>query len=195
MLNKLTLQITNYIKENSNIENDDDLDRINYSLQAILGDMLKFIILNAMFLSLGKIHYFLFSILILFSTRIFLGGYHCRTFMNCLFSSLIIFIITSLIGPIIPKLNNYVYYAISVISILITIAYAPFPNIKRPIKDKKRRRILKLISVFSIIIWTSLLCFQINYIGYLNCGFLTIVLEIIQVIPTMKGRIKYEKTL
>ncbi|KLU74752.1 accessory gene regulator ArgB-like protein [Clostridium botulinum] len=195
MLNKITLQITNYIRENSNIKNEDDLDRINYSLQAILGDLIKFIVLTIIFWGLGRLKYFLFSASILISLRIFMGGYHCRTFMRCLFTSLIIFLITSFIGPKIPILNQYTYYGLSIFSILITVIYAPFPNIKRPIKNKKRRQILKLISIFSLIVWISLLLFKLNTSSYLNCGFLTLLLQAIQIfIIPLKGGLFYEKT-
>src|SRR3712207_425757 len=128
MLNKITLQIPNYIKLNGNIKDQRDLDRINYSLQVILGDLLKIIILICMFLSLSRIKYFLFSLLILSSMRTFLGGYHCKTFTTCFCFSLVFFLITSFVGPMIPKLSNNIYYIISLINILIVVLYAPFPN-------------------------------------------------------------------
>lgn len=187
MLNKITTQITNHIKNNSNIKSIDDLEKINYSLQAILGDVFKFIILTLIFLVLGKVNYFLFSVLILFSTRFFIGGYHCKTLTNCLLTSLLIFIITSLLGTMLPKFPYPIYWIISLVSMMIVIIYAPFPNVKRPIKSKKRRQILKLLSIFSLILWLGILIFKIDNFQYLNCGFLTIILEVIQVIPTMKG--------
>ncbi|OOB76499.1 MULTISPECIES: accessory gene regulator ArgB-like protein [Clostridium] len=195
MLNKITLQITNYIKLNGNIKDQRDLDRINYSLQVILGDLLKIIILICMFLSLSRIKYFLFSLLILSSMRTFLGGYHCKTFTTCFCFSLVFFLITSFVGPMIPKLSNNIYYIISLINILIVVLYAPFPNIKRPIKTKKRRQNLKLLSIFSLIFWTSLLCFKVKNTSYINCGFLSLMLQTYQKILFVKGDIQHEKTL
>lgn len=195
MLNKITLQITNYIALNGNIKDQGDLDRINYSLQVILGDLLKTIILVCMFLSLGKIKYFLFSLLILSSMRTFLGGYHCKTFTTCFCFSLVFFLLTSFVGPMIPRLSNNIYYIISLINILILILYTPFPNIKRPIKTKKRRQNLKILSIFSLIFWTSLLCFKFKNTSYINCGFLSLMLQTYQKILFVKGDIHYEKTL
>ncbi|WP_191980871.1 accessory gene regulator B family protein, partial [Clostridium haemolyticum] len=57
---------------------------------------------------------------------------------------------------------------------------APFPNIKRPIKTKKRRQNLKLLSIFSLIFWTSLLCFKVKNTSYINCGFLSLMLQTYQ---------------
>lgn len=181
MINEVSSKITNYIENNSGIGDTNSLDRINYALQAILGDLFKFLILSTIFLILGKINFFLFSMIILFSSRIFIGGYHCKSITSCLLTSLILFLITSLIGPMLPRFYTSVYYTVLLLSFLIVIFNAPFPNIKRPIKCKKRRQTLKILSIFSLIFWTTILLFIIDDTTYLNCGFLTIILEVIQI--------------
>lgn len=187
MINKVALKITDYIQKNGNIKNTDDLEKINYSLQAIFNESFKIVILIIIFYILGKINYFLFSVLILFSIRIFAGGYHCNTTMKCLLFSILLFLITCLIGPILPKVNSLVYYIIAFLSIFIVILRTPYPNKNRPIKNKKRKRIFKIISTFFTIFWVCILLFYIKDITYLNCGFLTIVLQVIQLIYIKKG--------
>ncbi|MDF2504700.1 accessory gene regulator B family protein [Clostridium sp.] len=182
MINRCALKITEYIKHNSDINNSDDIDKINYALQVILGELIKIIILILVFSILGRLNYFLFSMTILISIRVFVGGYHCKTTLKCLLSSILLFLITSWIVPAFSNVNTLVYYGISILSILIVILYAPFPNVKRPIKIKKRRYNLKLISIFSILTWICILLFKINGTSYLNCGFSTIALEVIQII-------------
>ncbi|NFG25254.1 accessory regulator AgrB [Clostridium botulinum] len=186
MINKVALKITNYIQDNSNIKNINDLEKINYSLESIFNESFKIVVLIILFYILGKINYFLFSILILFSIRIFTGGFHCSTTMKCLLLSALLFLTTCLIGPILPKLNSIVYYIIALISIFIVLLRTPYPNKNRPIKNKKRKQILKIISTFFIMIWLSILLFYVKDITYLNCGFLTIVLQIIQLIHIRK---------
>lgn len=192
MISILSNKITLYIKENSNIKADEDLEKITYALQAIIGETFKITVLICLFLTLGKINYFLFSIMILFTLRTFVGGYHCDTTLECLLYSTILFLITSLIGPMLPIFNILFYYSISALSILIVTIYAPFFNKKRPIKSKKRRWIIKLISIFVTIFWLSILLFYINSSPYLNCGFLTIILVVIQFLLTRKES-NYEK--
>ncbi|AJA48571.1 accessory gene regulator B [Clostridium pasteurianum DSM 525 = ATCC 6013] len=181
MINKCAFKITEYIKYNSDISNSDDLDKINYVLQVILGELFKIIILILVFSILGRLHYFLFSMIVLISTRIFIGGYHCKTTLRCLLSSAFFFIITSLIVSSFSNVNALVYYGISILSILIIILYAPFPNFKRPVKTEKRRYNLKLISVFSVLTWICILLFKVDNPSYLNCGFSTILLEVLQI--------------
>ncbi|WP_315080657.1 accessory gene regulator B family protein [uncultured Clostridium sp.] len=187
MINKVALKITDYIQKNGNITNIDDLEKINYSLQAIFNESFKIVILIILFSILGKINYFLFSILILFSIRIFAGGYHCNTNMKCLLFSILLFLITCLISPILPKINNLIYYIISLLSIFIVILKSPYPNKNRSIKNKKRKQIFKIISTFFTMLWSCILLFYIKDITYLNCGFLTIILQVIQLISIQKG--------
>jgi accessory gene regulator B len=187
MIMNLALKITSFIEKNSDIKNNDDLERINYSLQTILSETLKIVILIILFLVLGKINYFLFSMTILFSIRIFSGGYHSDTTLKCLLWSSLFFLITSLIGPLIPKSNILVYYIIALFSITVIFIRSPYPNRNRPIKIQKRRWYYKFISTFFMIFWITILLFSIKDSTYLNCGFLTILLQILQLTPKKKG--------
>ncbi len=187
MINKVALKITDYIQMNSNIKNTDDLEKINYSLQAILNESFKIVILIILFYIFGKINYFIFSILILFSIRIFTGGYHCSTTLRCLLFSILLFLITCLIGPILPSVNSLIYYIIALLSTFIVIFKSPYPNKNRPIRNRKRKWIFKMISTFFTVFWVCILLFYIKDITYFNCGFLTIVLQVMQLVYVRKG--------
>ncbi|MBU5591223.1 accessory gene regulator B family protein [Clostridium sp. MSJ-4] len=187
MINKLACKITYYIENNSDIKSISDLEKITYSLQAIFNELFKTVILIAIFFIIGKLDYFLFSMMILFSIRIFAGGYHCSTTISCLFFSILFFLPTSLLSGFLPKLNMVFYYVIALLSILVILFRSPYPNKKRPIKSKKRRQILKFLSIFFTISWLCILLLYIKDISYLNCGFSTILLEVSQLIPKKKG--------
>ncbi|WMJ79419.1 accessory gene regulator B family protein [Clostridium sp. MB40-C1] len=187
MIKELTYKITYYIKENSDIKNNRDLEKIDYSLQAIFNELFKTIVLALLFLILGKINYFLFSVTILFSIRIFAGGYHCNTTIKCLSYSILFFLVSCFIGGSITyKLNTSIYYIIGLLSIFIVALRSPYPNKKRPIKNKKRRYILKIAATFFTILWTYVLLFHIKNADYLNCGFITIVLQVLQLVQIGK---------
>lgn len=109
MISILSDKITLYIKENSNIKTDDDLEKINYALQAVISETFKITVILGLFLVLGKINYLLFSMVILFTIRTLVGGYHCDTTLKCLICSTIIFLVASLIGPMLPLFNVLFY--------------------------------------------------------------------------------------
>ncbi|MCY6354453.1 accessory gene regulator ArgB-like protein [Clostridium sp. ZS2-4] len=182
MIIKLTNKVTNFIKQNSNIKNTDDLEKINYALQAILNEVFKIIIIITLFFFIGTLNYLLFSMVILFSIRIFSGGLHANTSLKCLIWSTLFFTITSVIGPLLPELNSLFYYILGLLNILIITVKSPYPNAKRSAKNKKRRCILKIIAIFSTIVWTIIILFYLNDKYYLNCGIITISLISIQLL-------------
>lgn len=78
MTHKVCGKITMFISNNSDIKNIDDLEKINYALVTILNEIFKGIILIILFIIVGKLNYFLFSMLILISIRTFSGGFHAK---------------------------------------------------------------------------------------------------------------------
>lgn len=187
MLKILSYKLTSYIENNSDIKNHDDLEKINYSLQAILNETFKIIVLTILFLLIGKITYFFFSMILLFSIRIFSGGYHADTTIKCLSWTTLFFLTTSVAAPMLPKLNIFIYITISLSSIMVVYFKTPCPNSRRPVRSKKRSWFFKLISTFFVILWITILLFFTDNTGYINCGFTTILMQILQLVPIKKG--------
>lgn len=190
MLKSISILITNYLAKNNNSLTKNDLLKIQYSLQVILGNLTKSIIIFTMFLCLKQVPLFLLSFVILNSTRPLMGGIHCKSFNSCLICTIMYFLILLVFSILSPKLNLYFYIAFFIISLIITLAYAPCPNEKRPIKNKK---ILKILSLISFIFW-SILFFTVKNTQVCNCIFLSLFMQIIQlIIINLKGVVFYEK--
>lgn len=181
MIATLAEKVTLLIKENSSISHEDDLAKINYGFQVLLGESLKIIIIITLFSIIGSLKYLLFSMCILFTTRPFMGGYHAKSFMRCLIGSIMYFAITTLVAPKLPVLDLWIYYVISILLFLIVYKKAPFPNKIRPRKNEKRRQASRKRAIFSVIFWFIILLFFINKNTYLNCGFLTLIFQTIQI--------------
>lgn len=173
-------KISLFIKDNTKFKSEDDVAKMKYSLQIIFGESFKLTVLLILFLIIGNLKYLLFSMGILFTTRPLIGGYHFKTVMGCLISSIIFFLITCIIGPIIPKLNILAYYIISIIIILIVFLKSPFPNRVRPIKNKKRKQTFKKKAIFFSTLWIIILL-TIKDKNYLNCGFLNLSMQVCQI--------------
>lgn len=179
IVNMLSNIIGNYIFSNCSI-NELDKEKVIYALNAILGELIKIIILIIIFLSLHRIKFFIFSLSVLISIRIFAGGIHLKTFAQCLLFSIFIFVITALISPMIPKICNKMYYGIAILDILSIFIKSPCPSQKRPIKNFNRLICLKTLSIFFTIVWLGILFFYINDISLFNCGLATITVQSIQ---------------
>jgi len=191
MIKYIANLISEYLETNNSSLTKYDLLKIQYSLQVILGELFKFTILLLIFFSLNEVPLFLFSFVILLSIRPFLGGIHCKTFNSCLIFSIIHFMIVLSFSKICSKLDIQVYIVFFIISFIVALAFAPCRNEKRPLKNKV---ILKILSLISLIFWGALF-FKLSNIQICNCIFVSILLQIIQVIIiNMKGDFFNAKT-
>lgn len=190
MLKSMCYFLTEYLGANNKSLTKKDLLKIQYSLQVLLGDLTKSIILLLIFLYLKQIPLFLLSFVILNSTRPLMGGLHSKTFSSCLIVSIIYFLVIALFSTLSPKLNMYLYIIFFIIAFIITSAYAPCRNEKRPIKNKK---MLKILSLISLAFW-GILFFTLRNTQICNCIFLSLLLQIIQlIIVNLKGVVSNEK--
>lgn len=184
MIKSLSILVSEYLRKNNDSLTKTDLLKIQYSLQVILGDLSKVAIISLIFLGLNEMMIFSLSLAVLFSTRPLWGGPHCKTYISCLMCSTIYFLTVLMFIRIDLKLNLTVYIISFIIFFVIILAYAPCHNEKRPIKNKKR---LKVMSLISLAFW-SILFFKLSSIQMCNCIFVSILLQIIQVIIfNMKG--------
>lgn len=182
--------LTQYLGKNNSSLTKTDLLKIDYSLQVILGDLTKFTIIFLIFLFLNQLPLFFLIFVILNSTRTLMGGIHCKTFNSCLICSIIYFLIIVLFSTLCPKLNAYFCTIFFIISFIITSAYAPCRNEKRPTKNKK---ILKILSLISLTFW-CILFFTLRNTQIRNCIFLSLLIQVIQlIIINFKGVVSNAK--
>ena len=186
MINKLAFKLTCYIEKSSEFNKLEELEQIQYALTTILNEVFKIIILIILFGVIGNLNYLLFSMIILLSIRFFSGGLHAKTLLGCLMWTTLFFTLTSIIAPLVPKLNTSIYYILSLLNLVVIILQAPYPNPRRPIKRKKRRQYLKILAISFSLFWTYILLFYINNLNYLNCGMATILLQSAQLIYIKK---------
>lgn len=178
MIKTLSNLISEYLRKNNSSLTKNDLLKIQYSLQVVLGDLTKLAILFLIFLILNEIPLFFLIFVILISTRPLLGGIHCKTYSSCLIVSIMYFIVILLFSNLSGKFNINFYIVFFIISFIITLVYAPCKNEKRPIKN---RVILKILSLISLTFW-GILFFKLSNIQICNCIFVSIFLQIVQVI-------------
>lgn len=191
MISKLSSSLAQYICK-ENISNEDDIEKINYAIFVLLSECFKIAFLFFLFVSLGKMKYFLFSIAILLSIRIFAGGFHAENSIQCLLFSTLFFLCTCIFIFQISNLPRQIYYIATAISIVFNVLFAPKASKSRPIINKKRVLRLKSISIISTITWLYILFFFIQDINLFKCGISTVFLQSIQLLKC-KGDITNEK--
>lgn len=190
MIKSVSTFITEYLHKNNSSLSLTDLMKIDYAIQMILGDLAKLIIISLIFIGLNQFPLFLFSYAILFSTRPLAGGIHCKGFVGCLSSSILHFVIVLIFSLSFPRLINNYYVTFFIIALIIIWKYAPCVNIKKPIRNKIRLKILSLISfTFWIIIF-----FNLSDLKMSNCILVSVLIQIAQlIILNIKGVVSNAK--
>lgn len=180
MLEKLALKLTKSLCTENHI-NSKDRSKIQYGLIVLLNEGFKLFFLILFFHIIHHSTYFYLSLLILLTIRTFSGGIHIKGSINCLLLTLLIFIFTCILAPLIPELKLYYYVTVTMLSILVLWVKAPICSVYRPIRDNKKKLQYKIIAIFFTIIWSTILL-SLTTSSYINCGFITILLQNIQLI-------------
>jgi accessory gene regulator B len=191
MLKKISTYISNFLVKNLELS-DKEGNYINYGLQVTLGFLIELISLLFISYILGILMPVLFSSVSFLILRPYAGGIHMPRYSLCLISSLILFIIigelVQLIHPLIYIL--YIWLFITLVFGLIMInRYAPADTPQNPIKNEKKRKRLKRISVYILISWflVSIIFMFINnkYSQLIFAGSLGIMAEVLALHPVL----------
>lgn len=178
MIKSLSIKISQHLGERNSSLTKKDILKIQYALEVVLGDLFKLLIIFLIFFSFHELKLFFLAYVLLITTRPLLGGIHCKTFNSCLIFSVVYFIVISLFSNFISYLNIIFYIVLFISFFIIALVYAPCPNEKRPVKNKGT---LKILSLLSLSFW-SILFFKLSNIQICNCIFVSLFLQISQVI-------------
>ena len=177
IINKCMELVTTYNKDLSQI----DIDKIKYGLEGLYLTITKLIFIIIISIILGIWKETLLLILIFNGIRLTAFGVHAKRSIDCLISSTLFFILFPIICikltiPLIVKVILFIP-----LTVLIGI-FAPADTEKRPLINKKKRKIYKMLSIMiSIIYMTIAIVIKDNTLS--NCFIFAIVIQIIIMLP------------
>ena len=152
----------NFLKTNINFitkyfnYSDEDLEKISYGLEGIYLTITKLIVLIVLSLILGIFKEAIITLLLFNIIRYTGFGFHAETSFECLILSIVLFV---LVPFILIKINlaNSLIYLISSLCIISYLLYAPADTPKRPLLNKKKRLIRKILTVLIGLIYILLI--------------------------------------
>ena len=168
------------ISQNKNYDKT-KLAEIKYGLEGLYLTLSKLIIITTIAIILGIIKEYIIFLLIYNIIRIPSFGLHATKSWIYLVSSTIIFIGIPLLINIIT-LNKITKIIIGIILTIGIMAFSPADTKKRPIVNKKRRKIYKILSTAISIIYV-VLSIKINNKYISNCFTFSILLQNILISP------------
>lgn len=177
IINKCMELVTTYNKDLSQR----DIDKIKYGLEGLYLTITKLIFIIIVSIILGIWKETLLLMLIFNVIRLTAFGVHAKRSIDCLISSTLFFILFPIICikltiPLIVKVILFIP-----LTVLIGI-FAPADTKKRPLINKKKRKIYKMLSIMiSIIYMTIAIVIKDNTLS--NCFIFAIVIQIIIMLP------------
>jgi len=177
IINKCMELVTTYNKDLSQR----DIDKIKYGLEGLYLTITKLIFIIIVSIILGIWKETLLLILIFNGIRLTAFGVHAKKSIDCLISSTLFFILFPILCikltiPLIVKVILFIP-----LTVLIGI-FAPTDTEKRPLINKKKRKIYKILSIIiSIIYMTIAIVIKNNILS--NCFIFAIVIQIIIMLP------------
>lgn len=177
IINKCMELVTTYNKDLSQR----DIDKIKYGLEGLYLTITKLIFIIIVSIILGIWKETLLLILIFNGIRLTAFGVHAKRSIDCLISSTLFFILFPILCikltiPLIVKIILFIP-----LTVLIGI-FAPADTEKRPLINKKKIKIYKMLSIMiSIIYMTIAIVIKDNTLS--NCFIFAIVIQIIIMLP------------
>lgn len=160
---------------------DDELDKLRYGLEGIYLSVTKLIIITLIAIIIGIIKEFIL-LLIFFNIIRFTGfGFHAGKSYQCLIFSTLLFIGVPVI-MLYGQFSKTLLISVGMICLVPLAIYAPADTVKRPLPNKKKRKIRKFSTILITLIYIILVVHINNYSinSMLICS---LILESIMVLP------------
>ena len=144
MIDKFCSYITSKIKKNvENIDEEKEMV-IDFGVRLIFGELPKILILFIIGFVLKIGWYTILLFLLLAPYRSCTGGFHLKTHIGCMISTMILYIGPVILAKYIEIPNNYIIYImtaiVGIIGIILVTKYAPADTENIPILSKKERK-------------------------------------------------------
>ncbi len=136
--NSFSLRVSRYIQRSLGLSKDDH-DKLNYSLEVLLGESSKLILLFLLFFAFNAHGILLQAMLSLFMIRINTGGLHFKTYWGCLSFSAAFFTSVALLYQYV-QLSPLLMMIIGVVGFAAIVFTSPVISPNRPDYTTAERR-------------------------------------------------------
>lgn len=148
MIEKIAINITNFICNTLDVDND-MRDIYQYGVEITISSFFNIFFVMLCAVVIADPYAGVMYLLVFIFLRLFCGGYHSTTYFRCNLTMIVTFLITYSIywAFCYWKVSINTFEALSLINFIPIIAYAPVSNIHKPLaeNDRKRCRIISIV--------------------------------------------------
>lgn len=175
-LNQSMSLITKY-----NNYSEEEKEKLKYGLEGIYLTITKSIIIVLIAILLNMLKELIIILVLTNIIRFFAFGFHAKTNTECLFVSSFLYIVIPLIIIYLHP-SKIIQITIAVICTLTIMIFAPADTVKRPLPNKKKRLIRKIVSTSIALVYTILICTTNNISELILCA---LIIQMINVNPVI----------
>lgn len=161
-LSRLLTDFTIRFIENNYNQSEEELLKIKYGIEGIYLTLVKMIIILAIGIIFKYFDTLILTLVFFNILRFFAFGLHAKKSWHCLIISLIQF---NLIPYLLLQIDIpiWFYYFVFIESLISFVLFAPSDTEKRPLTNKKKRLIRKILSIICVFIY-SIIAYKISYL-------------------------------
>lgn len=155
------------------------LEEIEYGIEALYITFTKMVVIALISILLGVIKEIFFILVFYNIIRTTAFGMHAKTSLQCYIISILLFVGLAIVSKYV-NISLYLKILISIICFINIVIFAPADTYKRPLINRKRRHIYKVISILISLIYVILIViFHTSIFStYILFGLLNITLMI-----------------
>lgn len=169
----------NFINKHQELDHYNEV-KIKYGLEVMYSFITKTIAILVMSLIFGFIFENIFVLICYGLLRTFAHGMHARSNKNCWLSTMTTYLLTGLFCKYV-HLSKSILIFTSLLTLLVVVIFAPSDTIYRPIRNKAKRIRLKIFSIISVLLLSTLLLYS-NF-SYKNSIVVAFILCVIAINP------------
>lgn len=162
---KFIVGVVNLAKRNKEYSNE-DVAVMRYALEGIYLTFTKILVITLIACLLGLFKEYMWFVILYIPLRSVSFGWHANTTKECWVVSILSFILIPYIFSIIT-INEITKIILLTFSILVFALYSPADTKKRPIVNKKRRLLFKVVSLIITLVYCCYSFKHSNLIGNL----------------------------
>lgn len=151
MKEKFIVGVVNLARRNKEYS-DEDVAVMRYALEGIYLTFTKILVITLIACLLGLFKEYMWFVILYTPLRSVSFGWHANTTKECWVVSILSFILIPYIFSIIT-INEITKIILLTFSILVFVLYSPADTKKRPVVNKKRRLLFKVISLIITLVY------------------------------------------
>lgn len=168
MIDKLCDYVIKKIKEKVEDMNEEKELVIDFGVRLLIGEIPKIILLIIIGFLLGFGWYTVIMFLLLAPYRSNTGGFHLKTHLGCMLTTIVLYLVPIIIAKTITITNQTIFYSmigfVTIMSIILIAKYVPADTENIPILAKKDRKMKKIKAYICLAILIAIILFIPNYI-------------------------------